>query len=149
MRVSENVNAIYLQASGNSRQPFDLEKYLRATGGTRPETFDWSDAGPRLDEDALFCLSYMMDIESHTIVYLREMLGTAVAEDASITAILSCWAYEEFFHSQVLKHLLESQGITIDAGRFAALRRAKPADYMAQKLARLLSRMTQHFPRST
>jgi hypothetical protein len=33
-----------------------------------------------------------MDIESHTIIYLREMLSTAVAEDASITAFLSCWA---------------------------------------------------------
>jgi hypothetical protein len=36
------------------------------------------------------------------------MLSTAVAEDASITAFLSCWAYEEFFHSQALKRLLES-----------------------------------------
>jgi hypothetical protein len=34
----------------------------------------------------------MMDIESHTVIYLREMLSTAVAEDASITAFLSCWA---------------------------------------------------------
>jgi hypothetical protein len=88
----------------------------------------------------------MMDIESHTIIYLREMLSTAVAEDASITAFLSCWAYEEFFHSQVLKRLLESQGAAIDDRRFAALRRAKPADYVAQKFARLLSRMTRHFP---
>jgi hypothetical protein len=34
----------------------------------------------------------MMDIESHTIIYLREMLSTGVAEDASISAFLSCWA---------------------------------------------------------
>ena len=74
------------------------------------------------------------------------MPSTAVAEDTSITAFLSCWAYEEFFHSQVLKRLLESQGVAIDDRRFAALRRARPADHLAQKFARLLSRMTRHFP---
>jgi hypothetical protein len=141
------VNATHLQdRGGSSRQSFDLEKYLRTSGGTRPETFDWSDPGPRLDDDALFCVGYMMDIESHTIIYLREMLSTAIAEDASITAFLSCWAGEEFFHSQVLKRLLESQGAAIDDRRFTALRRARPADYVAQKFARLLSRMTRHFP---
>jgi hypothetical protein len=71
---------------------FNLEKYLRAAGGARPEAFDWSDPGPRLDDEALFCLGDMMDIESQTIIYLREMLSTAVAEDVSITAFLSCWA---------------------------------------------------------
>ena len=67
----------------------------------------------------------MMDIESHTVIYLREMLSTAVAEDPSITAFLSCWAYEEFFHSQVLKRFLESQGVAIDDRLFrrAAARR--------------------------
>jgi hypothetical protein len=136
----------YRDTGGNSSQGFNLEKYLRMAGGTRPEAFDWSDPGPRLDDDALFCIGYMMDIESHTIIYLREMLSTAVAEDASITAFLSCWAYEEFFHSQALKRLLESQGVAIDDRRFAALRRARPADYLAQKFARLLSRLTRHFP---
>lgn len=115
-------------------------------GGTRPEAFDWSDPGPRLDDDALFCIGDMMDIESHTIIYLREMLSTAVAEDASITAFLSCWAYEKFFHSQALERLLENQGVTINDRRFATLRRARPADYLAQKFARLLSRLICHFP---
>jgi hypothetical protein len=36
------------------RTGFDLEKYLRASGATRPEAFDWSDCGPRLDNEALF-----------------------------------------------------------------------------------------------
>jgi rubrerythrin len=141
------VKATHLQnGGGDYGQSFDLEKYLRTAGGTRPETFDWSDPGPRLDDDALFCVGYMMDIESHTIIYLREMLSTAVAEDASITAFLSCWAYEEFFHSQVLKRLLESQGVAIDDRHFAALRRARPGDYAAQKFTRLHSRVTRHFP---
>jgi hypothetical protein len=96
------------------RDQFDLEKYLRNSGATRPDSFDWSDPGPRLDDETLFCLGYMMDIESHTVIYMKELLSTSVAEDPSITAFLSCWVYEEFFHSQVLKRLLESQGLAID-----------------------------------
>jgi len=131
----------------NPLDAFNLDKYLRAAGGgTRPDAFDWSDPGPRLDDQAIFCLGYMMDIESHTIIYLRELLSTSVAEDASITAFLACWACEEFFHSMTLKRLLESQGISIDDQRFAELRRRKPADVLQQRLGALASRMTRHFP---
>jgi hypothetical protein len=133
-------------AGGSSLQDFDLDRYLRAAGGTRPDAFDWSNPGPPLEEEARFCLAYMMDIESHTIIYLRELLSTAIAEDVSITSFLSCWVYEEFFHSQVLRRVLESQGVAIDDRRFAALRRARPADWAAQKFARVLSRLTRHFP---
>ncbi len=129
-----------------SPEPFELEKYLRASGATRPDIFDWSDPGPPLDDDALFCVGYMMDIESHTIIYLKELLSTAVVEDVSITAFLSCWVYEEFFHSQVLKRFLECQGVGIDDARFASLRRRRPSDYIQDKLAHVLSRMTRHFP---
>src|SRR5215471_1546435 len=132
--------------NGDLCRQFDLEKYLRIAGATRPDIFDWSDPGPRLDDDALFCLGYMMDIESHTIIYLREILSTSIAEDASITAFLSCWAYEEFFHSQILKRVLQSQGVAIDDRRFAELRRARPADYAVMKFARLLSGTVRHFP---
>jgi hypothetical protein len=130
----------------NSLDSFNLNKYLRAAGGTRPEAFDWSEPGPRLDDDAIFSLGYMMDIESHTIVYLRELLSTSVVEDASITAFLACWAYEEFFHSMTLKRLLESQRVSIDDRRFAELRRRKPADVLQQRLGAIASRMTRHFP---
>jgi rubrerythrin len=130
----------------NPLDTFNLDKYLRAAGGTRPDAFDWSDPGPRLDDDAIFCLGYMMDIESHTIIYLRELLSTSVVEDASITAFLACWAYEEFFHSMTLKRLLESQGVSIDDQRFADLRRRKPADVLQLRLGAIASRMTRHFP---
>jgi hypothetical protein len=126
-------------------QEFDLERYLRAVGGTRPEAFDWSDPGPRLDAEALFCLGYMMDIESHTIIYLRELLSTSVVQDVSITAFLPCWAYEEFFHARVFKCFLEAQGVKIDENRWVNLRRARPADFIAQRFARVLSHITRHF----
>jgi hypothetical protein len=125
---------------------FDLEKYLRNSGATRPDSFDWSDPGPRLDEEVLFCLGYMMDIESHTVIYMKELLSTSVAEDPSITAFLSCWVYEEFFHSQVLKRFLESQGLTIEDARFIELRRRKASRRVAEKIAGMASNLTRHFP---
>jgi rubrerythrin len=129
----------------NEAGGFDLERYLQVAGATRPEAFDWSEPGPPLDSEALFCLGYMMDIESHTIIYLRELLATRVAEDASITAFLSCWAYEEFFHSKVLRRLLEVYGVKVDDERFAGLRRRKAGDHLQMGIARMLARITRHF----
>ena len=129
-----------------SLDEFDLEKYIRASVGTRPESFDWSDPGPPLDEESLFCLVYMLDIEAHTIIYLRELLSTTIAEDPSITAFLSCWNYEEFCHSRTLIKLLETQGVRIDNRHFSALRRRSPGDRLAQQIARIASMLTGHFP---
>jgi hypothetical protein len=128
------------------RDHFDLEKYLRNSGATRPESFDWSAPGPRLDDEALFCLGYMMDIESHTVIYMKELLSTSVAADPSITAFLACWVYEEFFHSQVLKRFLESQGVTIEDARFTELRRRRASRQIVEKIAGMASHLTRHFP---
>lgn len=69
---------------------FDLDRYLRVSGATKPESFDWTAPPPRLSDDALFTIAYMMDIESHTIVYLRDLLSTRVVLENEVTA-LSCW----------------------------------------------------------
>jgi rubrerythrin len=116
----------------SDQEGFDLERYLKVAGATRPEAFDWSVAGPPLEGEALFCLGYMMDIESHTI-------------DASITSFLSCWAYEEFFHSKVLRRLLEAHGVTVQDEHFAQLRRRKASDHLQMGIARVLARITRHF----
>lgn len=126
---------------------FDLDRYLRVSGASKPELFDWDRRQPRLNDDALFCLAYMMDIESHTIVYLRELLSTRIIREAGVTAFLSCWAYEEFFHSLLLRRFLATQGVEIDDHRFADLRRRRSlADQIIVPVARLVSLMTRHFP---
>ena len=126
---------------------FDLDRYLRVSGATKPESFEWNSPQPRLDEEALFCLGYMMDIESHTIVYLRELLSTRIVREVEVTSFLSCWAYEEFFHSLLLRRFLAAQGVSIDDRRFADLRRRRSlADKIIVPIARLVSMMTRHFP---
>ena len=125
---------------------FDLDRYLRVSGATKPESFDWTAPQPRLGDDALFTIAYMMDIESHTIVYLRDLLSTRVVLENEVTAFLSCWAYEEFFHSLLLRRFLATQGVTIDDDRFADLRgRTSLADRIIRPGIAILSRLTRHF----
>jgi hypothetical protein len=121
---------------------FDLDRYLRVCGATKPEIFDWTAPQPRLSDDALFTLAYMMDIESHTIVYLRDLLSTRVVRDNEVTAFLSCWAYEEFFHSLLLRRFLATQGVAIDDQRFADLRsKTSLADHIIRPGIAVLSRV--------
>ena len=133
-------------ANSSTVDEFDLEKYLRVAVGTRPESFDWSEPGPPLDEGTLFCLGFMLDVEANTIVNMRELLSTTIAEDPSIAAFLACWLYEEWSHSRTLGKLLELQGVRIDASHFTGLSRQTPGDYIAQKCARLAALFTDHFP---
>jgi hypothetical protein len=77
---------------------FDLERYLRNSKKVDIGDIDLTQARHYpLTEDEAHCLTYMMDIESHTIVYLRSILSTCAIEDPDTTAFLSCWAYEEHF----------------------------------------------------
>lgn len=131
----------------NANIDFDLNRYLRVSAATKPEMFDWERTQPRLSEEALFCLAYMMDIESHTIVYMRELLSTRIVREVDVTSFLSCWAYEEFFHSLLLRRFLGAQGVHIEDERFAELRRRRSlADKIIVPVARLVSLMTRHFP---
>src|SRR5207253_4302556 len=131
----------------DTSQGFDLEHYLRVAGATKPESFDWSAPQPPLSEDALFCLAYMMDIESHTVVYLHELLSTPVILDNEVNSFLSCWAYEEFFHSLLLRRLLTAQGVEITDRRFAELRTQKNLrDRLIRPFATILSKFTSHWP---
>ena len=126
---------------------FDLDRYLRVCGATKPECFDWTTPQPRLGDDALFTIAYMMDIESHTIVYLRDLLSTRVVRDNEVTAFLSCWAYEEFFHSLLLRRFLATQGVAIGDQRFADLRsKTSFADRVIRPGIAVLSRLTRNFP---
>src|SRR5213078_4099406 len=60
-------------------------------------------------------MHYMMDIETHTVIYLRDLLGTRAANDPQITAFLSCWVYEELWHGEAFSDFLRAYGIEIPA----------------------------------
>src|SRR5215207_10152710 len=82
---------------------FDLDRYLRNSKKVDLSGIDWEEVPNHLLTDGdVMCLHYMMDIETHTVIYLRDLLATRVAADPQITAFLSCWVYEELWHGEVL-----------------------------------------------
>jgi rubrerythrin len=66
--------------------------------------------GHPLSEAEARCLAYMMDIETHTSIYLRDLLATSAAYEPDITAFLSCWVYEELWHGEAFSRFLGEAG---------------------------------------
>jgi hypothetical protein len=95
---------------------FDLDRYLRNSKKVDLSGIDWGAVPdhPLTDGDVM-CLHYMMDIETHTVIYLRDLLATRVAADPQITAFLSCWVYEELWHGEAFSDFLRSYGIEVPA----------------------------------
>jgi hypothetical protein len=104
---------------------FDLAKYLRASKKVDLEGIDF-EAVPRypLPREEVRCLTYMMDIETHTVIYLRDLLTTPAALDPDVTAFLSLWVYEEFWHGEALGRFLQAAGERFSPDRPAENRRA-------------------------
>ena len=104
---------------------FELAKYLRASRKLDLDGIDF-DAVPRhpLSPEEIRVLTYMMDIETHTIIYLRDLLTTPAACDPEVTAFLSLWAYEEFWHGEALSRFLEAAGQRFSPDRPGEIRRA-------------------------
>ena len=93
---------------------FDLDRYLRNSKKVDLGGIDWAEIPDHpLSDGDVMCLHYMMDIETHTVIYLRDLLATRVAADPQITAFLSCWVYEELWHGEAFSDFLRSYGIEL------------------------------------
>lgn len=91
---------------------FDLDRYLRNSKKVDLSEIDWEDIPKHeLSDGDVMCLHYMMDIETHTVIYLRDLLATRAAADPQITAFLSCWVYEELWHGEAFSDFLRKYGI--------------------------------------
>jgi len=95
---------------------FDLDRYLRASKKLDLSHIDWDRIPDHpLSDGDVMCMHYMMDIETHTVIYLRDLLGTRAANDPQITAFLSCWVYEELWHGEAFSDFLRAYGIEVPA----------------------------------
>src|SRR4051794_7690620 len=95
-----------------TRVEFDLDRYLRNSKKVDLSGIDWNAIPDRpLSDGDVMCLHYMMDIESHTVIYLRDLLATRAATDPQITGFLSCWVYEELWHGEAFSDFLRAYGI--------------------------------------
>ena len=95
---------------------FDIDRYLRNSKRLDLNGIEWEriPEHPLTDGDVM-CMHYMMDIETHTVIYLRDLLATRAASDPQITAFLSCWVYEELWHGEAFSDFLRAYGIEVPA----------------------------------
>ena len=99
---------------------FDLDRYLRASGRVDLSGVAWERIGDfPLHPTEARCLAYMMDIESHTVVFLRDLLATRAVFDPDVTAFLSCWVYEELWHGEAFSRFLGEAGYVLAPDREA------------------------------
>ena len=90
---------------------FDLERYLNNSQKVETRDLDFSRVRDYpLTPEEIRCLSYMMDVEAHTVMYYKGLLRTCAARDPEVLAFMSCWAYEEFFHGRAIGEPPASQG---------------------------------------
>jgi len=117
---------------------FELAKYLRASRKLDLDGIDF-EVVPRhpLTPEEIRVLTYMMDIETHTIIYLRDLLTTPAAYDPEVTAFLSLWAYEEFWHGEALSRFLQAAGERFSPGRPGEIRRAAGLRDVAGTIAKM------------
>jgi rubrerythrin len=90
---------------------FDLDKYLRASKKVDLSGVGWGRVKDHpLSLGEARTLAYMMDIESHTVIFLRDLLATRAAFEPEVTAFLSCWVYEELWHGEAFSRFLGEAG---------------------------------------
>jgi hypothetical protein len=93
---------------------FDLDKYLRASKKVDLSGIAWD----RIKDHPVSVgeartIAYMMDIESHTVIFLRDLLATKAAFEPDVTAFLSCWVYEELWHGEAFSRFLGEAGYVL------------------------------------
>jgi rubrerythrin len=89
----------------------DLDAYVSRSKAVDLSDVAWDDV-PRfpVSPAAVRTLRYMQDIESHTIVYERELAKTRALDEPEIATFLACWLYEETFHGRALRRFLDAAG---------------------------------------
>ncbi len=126
---------------------FDIEKYIRNSKKVDIDDIDLSQAASYpITEQEIHALTYMCDIESHTVVYLRAILNTCAIRDPETTSFLSCWAYEEFFHGHTLRRFLDAIGAPVSPSRMQEVQKATSTwEWMKELGASILCQFSSHF----
>src|SRR5205807_10127615 len=70
-----------------------------------------------LPQGAIDSMQYMMDIDTHTVIYLSQLLVSKACMDPVITSFLSCWVYEELYHGEAFVKFLRSYGVAVSDDR--------------------------------
>lgn len=90
---------------------FDVDRFIQLSGAVQVDDLDYQEAARAGVTDAeTRILRYMGDTESHTILYMRDLLAGYTARDPEVTAFLSVWVYEELWHGRAIDMILAKSG---------------------------------------
>jgi hypothetical protein len=100
--------------SSNATLPGEPPQFERFIKGSAPISLDGIDWEAIRDvpcpEDVLKIVSYMQDVESHTIVFPRTIFSQQAVNDEIVGTFLICWLYEEGMHGRALAKFLDHAG---------------------------------------
>jgi rubrerythrin len=97
---------------------FDIERYKQNSKKLDLSDVRWDLVRDhQLPRGAIDAMTYMMDIETHTTIYLSELLVSKACMDPVITAFLACWAYEEMYHGDAFVKFLRAYGVPVSDDR--------------------------------
>jgi hypothetical protein len=90
---------------------FDLDAWVSRSRALDLSDLRWREVRAHpVTAETVRTLSYMQDVEAHTIVYLRTLLSTRAIDDPDVATFLACWLYEENAHARALARFLAESG---------------------------------------
>jgi rubrerythrin len=126
---------------------FNIERFMELSKRVDLSDVDWDKCAQiGLTDEEVRVLKFMSDTETHTIIYLRDLLAGHTAQDVEVISFLSCWVYEETFHGRALDKILETCGKGAIGSRYNEV--TKPFSWreeMTGALSRFGATMSPHF----
>ena len=102
---------------------FDIDRYTATSVGVHWDDLDLETFRThQLPERSLRTLRYMADVEYHTVCYTRDLLTTPSHREPEVSAFMTMWNREEFWHGEALAAVLAMHDITVDYDALRASR---------------------------
>ncbi len=102
---------------------FDVDKYTATSVSVHWDDLDFEQFREHpLPTGSLRTLRYMTDVEYHTVCYTRDLLTTPSHKEPEVSAFMTMWNREEFWHGEALAAVLGVHGITVDFDQLKANR---------------------------
>lgn len=126
---------------------FNIDRFLELAGGVQIDDLDWelcSRIG--ISEVEAKVLRYMADTESHTILYMRDLLAGHSTKDPEIVQFLSVWVYEELCHGRAITKLLTATGYPEDPGHYTkTVQGSGMREFVEAALSQMAAMLTPRF----
>ena len=126
---------------------FDIERFVDLSRAVDTSDLDWDYiAKVGITDDEARIMRYMADVESHTILYLRDLLAGHMARDQEVVTFLACWVYEETNHGRAIDRFLSACGRAPDQNRYTQITKAASfQEDIEAVLSHALAYATKHF----